>query len=385
MNSGDFSLDEVALLTLVVGSLFLLLWITKRKEKVKATLFFATALLPEERHRGWRARAAFLPRKLLGLALLFFLVAFVDPHYATSKASEKPSKEELISLPTEGIAIYLVLDHSGSMKESVAVATPGGIRNAPKIEWVKQLTSQFIQGDPSLGLSGRSDDMIGLVTFARTAEVLSPLTLDHEAVLRDLSHFEAVSSPKEDGTAIGYALFKTVSLIAATRHFSDPGSSKGLPPYDVKNTVIILLTDGLQNPNPEDADHPYRSMSVEEAGLFAKEHGVRLYLVDVEPTVLQSQHSFERQQLEKAAQDSSGGFFVVDSTHSLLAIYQEIDRLEKSRLPQERPAQANVEATRSELAPARRLFSFYPYLIAAGMTALALSVLLETTLLRRTP
>ena len=61
---------------------------------------------------------------------------------------------------------------------------------------VKATFRDFVKGDGSR-LAGREGDIIGMVTFARYADALSPLTLDHEALLHLLDQVDLTSLPDE--------------------------------------------------------------------------------------------------------------------------------------------------------------------------------------------
>ena len=82
------------------------------------------------------------------------------------------------------------------------------------------------------GLGERAGDAIGMVTFARYADNISPPTLDHEALLGLLDQVDIVALPPEDGTAIGDALVRAIDMLGQAE-----GASK----------AIILLTDGSYN------------------------------------------------------------------------------------------------------------------------------------------
>ena len=104
----------------------------------------------------------------------------------------------------DGIDIMIALDVSLSMlSEDYSI----GSERASRLEVVKRVTQNFV--------SGRNNDRIGLIIFAGRAYVVSPLTLDHEWLLENLSRLsirrtndETIigSSIVEDGTAIGSAL-----------------------------------------------------------------------------------------------------------------------------------------------------------------------------------
>lgn len=333
---------------------------------------------------SWRVSLAVWPRNLMWLALLSFILAFVDPHLFLPRTRQPNHTQDQNKFlpPTEGIAIYLVLDQSGSMAEEVQVYDPSGARKRmTKINLLKQVTKQFVSGDPSLGLPGRPDDMIGLIAFARGASVLSPLTLDHEAILKQLSKFNVVGNKDQDGTAVGYAIFKATSLIAATKYYAQELIAKGEPAYTVKNSIIILITDGLQDPNPLDQGKRLRNIDIPGAAEYAKEQGVRLYFVNVEPRMALEEFAPNRRQMQRSAELTGGKFFLMNNATNLEQIYAEIDQLEKSQLPAQ-PPKAIERDQRPDL---YRRISFYPYLIAFGLLSLLAAVVLEATVLRRVP
>lgn len=264
------------------------------------------------------------------------------------------------------------------MKETVETSRR---KEAVKIDLLKEVTKEFIVGDAADGLAGRPNDMIGLVAFARGADVLSPLTLDHRAVLEELEQLKPVSERVQDGTSIGYAIFKTANMIAATRHYAEDLISKGEPAYSIKNAIMILITDGMQDPNPLDKGKRLRNMDVPEAAAYAKKEGIKLYIINVEPKLSTEEYAPYRHIMQRAARSTGGEFFMIDQTGSLDRIYQQIDALEKSVLPAE-AAQLGGYDDRPDLF--QRL-SLYPYLIAFGIFSLLGSIFLQTTLLRRAP
>lgn len=332
---------------------------------------------------SWRVSLANLPRNLMWAGLVCFAIAFVDPHLMI-KRPPKPAgqNDNQNNPPVEGIAIYLLLDRSGSMGEEVPVYSPTGPRRKmTKIDLLKQVTKQFIEGDPALGLAGRPDDLIGLIYFARGASVQSPLTLDHEALLKQLAKFKVIGNRDQDGTAIGYAIFKAANLIAATKHYSQELISKGEPAYTIKNSIIILITDGLQDPNPLDYGKRLRMIDIPGAAEYAKEQGVRLYIINLEPDMILEKYAPNRHQMERSAELTGGKLFLMTNTTNLEQIYSEIDRLEKSRLPPEEQELINKE----ERPDLYRRLPFAPYFIAVGLICLFAAAVLESTVLRRVP
>ena len=147
--------------------------------------------------------------------------------------------------------------------------------------------------------------------------------------------------------------------------------------------MIILVTDGFEDPNLLDFGNPLRTMDPYEAAKFAKQHGIKLYVVNVDPSLNTQEYAPQRHLMERSASLTGGKFFIVGSVSNLADIYSEIDSLEKSKLPEE--AQAKAVIPKSEQPQLYRRISFYPYLIALGMLCLFSSIVLSATFLRRFP
>lgn len=291
---------------------------------------------------GRKAHWVKLPRQLLLAALVFFSLAFVDLHWSESVQQFKPA--------AEGIALYLVVDRSRSMAEK---AIGGGT----KLDMLKAVAEKFV--------AMRPNDLIGLMAFARSAEVLAPLTLDHADVREQLASVTFTDDYTQDGTAIGYAIFKGANLMEVTLKQSEGGL------YVIDSQVLVLVTDGLQNPNPADRENALRSMGLEEAATYAKSLGVKLYVINVDPRMTFADFAPHREQMERITALTGGALFLVDTPDALQKVFVEIDSLEKSPLP-----------TKESIL--RRL-SLAPFFIVVGMLALFASVTLGTTLLRRFP
>lgn len=318
-----------------------------------------------------------VPYYLLLLSLFFFCLAFIDPHdFVEKEVPAKPIKQTII--PTEGIAIYLVLDQSGSMGGEVS--SQG--KKETKMDLLKRVSKDFVLGNPKIGLKGRPNDLIGLVTFARGAQVFVPLTLDHTAIVENLKNLTTISDVTLDGTSIGYAIFKTANLIAATRHYAQELAGIGSPPYEIKNSIMVVVTDGLQSPSPLDKGKRLRNIDLIEAAEYAKTVGIKIYIVNVEPRIAGEEFSAHRSLMKKAVEITGGKFYLIDNTGSLDKIYNDIDQLEKSILPAETLYAVPSKEKMPEFYTRR---SLYPYLIAIGMMFLFAAVLLECTVMKRIP
>ncbi|HRD54891.1 MAG TPA: VWA domain-containing protein [Parachlamydiaceae bacterium] len=361
MNNGfTVTFDEKAFL-LLIPVLFLLWVFFKWSEQFKkpALLFPDLDLIPSL--PNFKTKIAYLPDYLLKLAFFLLLIAFIDPHGFFLK---KTSFQEA---PKEGIAIYILTDESGSMLEEISAKMPNGrYEKISKINFLKQVTVPFIDA--------RKNDLIGLLSFARSADIKAPLTLDHKSVIDEINLLNPSILQSDAGTAIGYAVYKTVNLILATKHFANDLIKTGKPAYEIKNAIIILITDGVQNVNPEDSGDVFRSMDISEAAKYAKENDVRLYIINVDPSILTSKFAPERKLMQQVTKETGGEFYVADNNYSLSDIFLTIDALQKSAIK---------EIPKNERPKNYKRLSLYPFFIAAAMVCLMLSIFLKTIFLRK--
>lgn len=363
-----FSLDTMAMSIAIVLGAAVLLWNRFRSQSIKPSISFPSlSTLPKD-DRGWQENFSFLPQRLVQSAFVLFLLAFTDPHLMVHRQEPPP---EIQTTPTEGIGIYLILDQSGSMQEKIWASDLKGEKHLmTKIELLKSVTEAFVEKN--------SSNLIGLITFARVPQVLSPLTLDHQAILNHLDKFAKISDKAYDGTAMGYAIYKAASLITETKFVAEELKKKNQLSYQIKNTIMILVTDGFQEPNPLDEGNRLRTMGLEDAAAYAKANGIRLYMVNVSPEIKEEVFAPHRRLLTRITEMTGGKFFIADSNFSLNDIYIEIDKLEKSAIPQ--PKSRTLEDSRFY-----KRISFYPFLVGLGMLCLLLAIGLETTLLRQAP
>src|SRR5262249_30703262 len=144
----------------------------------------ALALWWSARHRPGAARfsaltsAAALPAGWAvwgpALLLLFRTLALVALVVALARQQGESSDERTRS---DGIAIQLVLDNSYSMRTRDYYV---GTQSISRLDAVKHAVHLFVEGGEQ-GLTGRPNDKIGVITFARDPDVVCPATLDHAA------------------------------------------------------------------------------------------------------------------------------------------------------------------------------------------------------------
>lgn len=299
-----------------------------------------------------RARYLWVPVGLRRLALVLLLVALARPQAGTTYSLDV----------SEGIAIQLLVDVSSSMDMNVRDLDG---RNSSRMEIAKELVERFIAGDGDT-LKGRSDDLLGLITFARYADTRSPLTFGHDALLQIVRSLDVQERPNEDGTAYGDAL-----ALAAARlqNIEELQFGQGTVQVDsIESRVIILLTDGENNSGAH--------LPLEAAGL-AKAWGCRIYCISLGETDTRSTGGVQIEQLTAAEKtlkhisDETGGIFRQATDYeSLLSVYEEIDQLERSEI-----------ATRSF----DRVAEWFWLPLSLAILSLLGALILEATVLRVVP
>ena len=267
-----------------------------------------------------RARARFIipVLRMLGLALLVICIA------RPLKANERSR------VFVDGIAIELVLDRSASMR-NVDFVVDG--RRMDRLSVVKGVVEDFVLGtEGRFGLRGRPDDLVGLVTFARFADSISPLTLDHEHLVNALRETTVASARSEDGTAIGEGVGLGVERLREV--LERPGD----PSRRIRSAVMIVLTDGENNAGEID---PLT------AAELARAYGIRIYTIGVGNAFARVRGRRSRQPdataitaaertLRDMATVTGGQFFVARDAISLMRIYEQIDELERVETEQRR-------------------------------------------------
>jgi len=266
---------------------------------------------------GGKQKYLFILPWLLSLGILSLAIAFLDPHTYIPRP-EKMNQSHLQD-PKEGRMLFLVVDQSGSMKEPVQTNRSKSIES--KLSLVKAALNNFIKERPS--------DMLGLVAFARAAQILDPPTLDHQAILDSLKDLNIIEGENQDGTAIGYAIFKTATLMASLKEQTEKLGDKA--PYEIQGEGIILLTDGLQDPNPLDKDNPTRSMELSQAADFAKSKGIRLYVINVEPRLNTDQYRPNLNEMKRITEVTGGAFYMIERPTDVEDLMHQINQLESSR------------------------------------------------------
>lgn len=277
-------------------------------------------------------------------ALVCLIVAAARPQ-AADRATQTYS---------EGIAIQLAIDVSSSMTDW-DLSPPG--QRVSRLEVVKDVARRFVVGGG--GLAGRSSDLVGLITFARYADSICPLTLDHRSLGQMIGGLISMqpNSP-DDGTAIGDGLALAVERLRDLKRITGSGEQ-----LKISSRVVVLLTDGENNAG---------LVAPTDAGELAATYGVKVYsiLAGTGRSMAFMRAPIDDTDLRRIAEVTGGKFYQATNNAALERIYAEIDKLERTKVEERRFVRWD------ELAP--------PWL-AVAFAALCLQALLDATLLRKIP
>ncbi|MBQ0006550.1 MAG: VWA domain-containing protein [Alistipes sp.] len=225
------------------------------------------------------------------LAVALMVIAIARPR--SSSVNE--------TIDTEGIDIVLALDVSTSMLARDF--------DPDRIEAAKGIATEFIAQRPA--------DRMGLVVFAGESFTQCPLTTDRPTLINLLKEVEC--GLIEDGTAIGNGLATAVARLKDS---------------NAESRVVILLTDGVNNRG---------EITPMMATDIAKTYGVRVYTIGVgamgdapypvmTPFGVQIQKvpvEIDEKLLQDIAEQTGGAYFRATDNTKLLAIYGEINKMEK--------------------------------------------------------
>ena len=181
-----------------------------------------------------------------------------------------------------------------------------------RLSVAKEVAAEFI--------SDRVGDRIGIVVFAGESFTQSPLTTDQSSLQTMINRIR--SGIIDDGTAIGNGLATSINRLRESQ---------------AKSKVVILLTDGVNNRG---------EISPLTAAQIAKDLNIKVYTIGVgkrgtapypifdergrEVDVVEMKVEIDENILREIATLTGGEYFRATDKQTLLAIYEQINPLEKS-------------------------------------------------------
>lgn len=241
----------------------------------------------------------------------------------------------------EGIDIILCMDVSGSMLSQDFYPN--------RLSVSKDMAMEFVRSRPV--------DQIGLVIFSGESFTQFPLSTDHESLLTQIAGLR--SGLLEDGTLIGEGLATSVQRLSASKS---------------KSKVVVLLTDGKEEAPETRIIDPYTALEI------AKTKGVKVYTIGmasenaraVSEVGKTSRHTpvIDEPLLRQIAVQTGGAYFRAKDKEGLQSVYEQIDRMEKSKV---------------EITEKVKYDEQFHWFVAAALLLLAISLLLKYTTLRSFP
>ncbi len=297
MNWSNFEFLNPEFLWLLILIPLLAIWQFFKRKKDVAVLTIPSV-------KGFKANTSILSKikpilyLLRLLALAAIIVALARPRNVSVSKRTKTNK---------GIDIVMAIDVSASMLARDLKPN--------RLEALKKVAVDFVDRRPN--------DRIGIVVYAGESFTQTPITSDKSIVKRTIS--ELKWGQLEGGTAIGMGLGSGVNRLKESK---------------AKSKVIILLTDGVNNSG---------NIDPRTATELAKELGIKVYTIGIGTNGMADfpwsknprtgQLNFRKQQveideklLEEIAAETNGKYFRATDNTSLKEIYDEIDKLEKTKI-----------------------------------------------------
>jgi Ca-activated chloride channel homolog len=331
----------------------------RRGGRRRCAVRFSSLAEVQQAGRSLRQRFMWALPCLELVALVSLTIALARPQLGMRRISDR----------REGAAIEMLLDISSSMDISMQI----GGKNGSRLEVAKSVFEEFVVGNGD-DLPGRPNDLIGMVTFARYADTLCPLTLGHDALIGIMKKVSIEDRPNEDGTAIGDALALGAARLQTAEEVASRQSEQVDTDYLIKSKVIILLTDGESN----------CGKYLPRAGAaMASKWGIRVHVIAfgdrVETQTIDTPSGPRKapgalgddaKVLAALAGDTGGVFRTAHDGDSLRAVYAEINEMETTEI--------------KSMSYLDYQDNFSPFALAAVLSLLGLS-LLRSTVLRKIP
>lgn len=276
-----------------------------------------------------------IPYFLRIISIILFIIALADPIKENTIEDNKAS----------GIDIIMAIDVSGSM-DGLDFSTRTKKQN--RLDAVKTVVKEFIESRPN--------DRIGLVAFGGSPYVASPLTLDHDWLIKRLELLK--TGMIEGGTAIGSAIIS---------------STNRLNKIESKSKIIIVLTDGENNSGtiePLQAAEVASALNIKIYTVGAGKEGEAPYEVQgfFNTEIQYVDVKIDEEMLTKVAEKTNGAYFRAKDISSLENIYEKINKME------------TTTRTVNKTILYKHLF-YYPLIL--GFFILLIEIILSSTKIRR--
>lgn len=314
-----------------------IIWYIYYNKHIEPSLEVSDASMYDKGLRSYKNYLIHVPFALRVLTFLLLIIVMARPQTNNSWKNTE----------TEGIDIMLCVDVSTSMLAEDLKPN--------RLEAAKDVASEFI--------AGRPNDNIGLTIFAGEAFTQCPMTTDHAVLLNMFHSLKTDMAQKgmiQDGTAVGMGIANAVSRLKDSK---------------AKSKVVILLTDGTNN---------LGDISPMTAAEIAKSFGIRVYTIGVGtngtapypmPVGGRIQYmnipvEIDTKTLAAIADKTNGEFYRATDNKTLEEVYQNIDKLEKTKMSVKQYS---------------KRYEAYATFAWAATISLLLELLLRLTILKKIP
>ena len=261
----------------------LLAWLRGRRGGEVAALQYSALGILKDIGAGVKARRGSWLASLQLLALALLIIAMARPRMERGDSSDR----------REGVDIVFAVDVSGSMdtKDFIHQGQPISRREA-----LVMAIGDFVDHRPN--------DRFGMIGFAGQTYLMSPMTMDGEWIKNVLLEIQT-----QGGTAIGDGIVGAVQLLKDVK-----GKSK----------IIIAVTDGENN----------AGIAPLTAAELAAKDKIRVHTVIINKQT--NWGDVSKHLMAQVAERTGGQFFRVTNLSSIMDVYRQIDRMEKSEFEQRR-------------------------------------------------
>ena len=293
----NFEFLHPQFLWLLVLIPILAIWLFLVRKKESATLTISSI-------KGFEVKPSILSKlkpflhvlRLVALTLL--IVAMARPRNVSVSKRTKTNK---------GIDIVMAIDVSASMLARDLKPN--------RLEALKKVATDFVNQRPN--------DRIGIVVYAGESFTQTPITSDKRIVRNTISDIKW--GQLDGGTAIGMGLGSAVNRLKESK---------------AKSKVIILLTDGVNNTgfvDPKTATELAVGLGIKVYTIGLGTNGTASFPYAKDPRTgkllfRSSPVEIDEELLKYIANETEGQYFRATDNTKLKAIYEEINKLEKTEI-----------------------------------------------------
>lgn len=293
LNKFEFANPELLWLLVIIPILIVWYFITRKKD-IAAVTFSTTKTFSSGSILAKLKPVLYLLRIV---AIASLIIALARPRTKEVTTKTKANK---------GIDIVMAIDVSASMLAKDLKPN--------RLEALKKVAVDFVNKRPN--------DRIGVVVYAGESYTQTPITSDKRIVKNAIKSLNW--GQLEGGTAIGMGLGSAVNRLKDSK---------------AKSKVIILLTDGVNNSgniDPKTATELAKSLHIKTYTIGLGTNGTALFPVakgmDGKLIFRTAPVEIDEKLLQYIASETGGKYFRATSNSKLTKIYEEINKLEKTKI-----------------------------------------------------